>query len=161
MTHANRNQSEQIIQEVSREVKRFIEDDINPAAHDRHQQRMPIPKTSFLKAAELGLIAYKFPTELGGRGKDNLDWGRLLEEVGYLCDDNSFPMLLSYYTGVAEDIYNIGSQKLIEAYVKPMLKGEKLGVFAYSEDADHFSFQSTARKVKDGYILNGIVQDKT
>ena len=144
-----------VLSEVNSEFKPFVEEFLNPYASARHETRCPIPKETFKKAADLGLIAYKFPKAIGGRGKDALSWGLLLEELGYICDDNSFPMLLSYYTGVAEDIYRLGDADLTERYVLPMLNGELLGAFAYSEDADHYSFASVAKKQSDGYVLNG------
>ena len=141
--------------EVRSRFARFIEEQINPGAVARDEVGSPIPRECMQMAAEIGLLGYAMPTELGGGGGDPMRWGMVLEEVGYLSSDLSLPMLLYAAAGVADDIYISGRQDLIDRYVRPMVKGEHLGAFAYSDGADPFSFKTVARKVPGGYILDG------
>ena len=42
-----------------------------------------------------------------------------------------------------------------ERYVEPIIRGQRFVSFAYTENADAFNFQSTAKKIGDHYLLNG------
>jgi alkylation response protein AidB-like acyl-CoA dehydrogenase len=129
--------------------------DINPHAVERDSQGITIPRDVMRAAGRTGLLAMAIPEEYGGGGADPPTWGAVLEELGYLSEDGSFPLLVSLRVAVATAIAQSGRADFLERYVRPMMAGERAGAFAYTEDADAFSFKTTAEPDGDGLILNG------
>jgi len=133
----------------------LISEQINPGAAARDAANTPLPRAVLRDAARLGLVGMPLPRDAGGEGCDCYTWGMVLEEVAYLCDDLSFPLVISLFAAVGATIYDSGRPDLIERYVRPLARGERFTSFAFSEERDAFSFQSTAQKDGDGYVLNG------
>lgn len=133
----------------------FIGERVNPDTSARDAANAPLPRALLCEAARLGLLGMSLPRDAGGEGCDVYTWGRVLEEVAYLCDDLSFPLVMSLFASVASTIYESGRHDLIERYVRPMVRGERFASFAFSEERDAFTFRSTAARDEDGYVLNG------
>jgi acyl-CoA dehydrogenase len=136
-------------------VARFVAERINPGVIERDAAGTPISRELLREAATFGLLGATLPPEVGGAGHDLERWGRSLEAIGYLCDDNSFPLLISLFSAVAQTVYDTGRPELVERYVRPAAQGERLLSFAWTENADAFSFASNARRVGDEYVVNG------
>lgn len=133
----------------------FIREQVNPGAIERDASGTSLSRALLERSAELGLLNYSLPRELGGGGADAFAWGVALEQVGYLCVDGSFPLVLSLHAAVAHAILRGASPMMLERYVVPMIQGRRLGCFAYTEGADAFSFRSTAVRRGDRWILDG------
>jgi alkylation response protein AidB-like acyl-CoA dehydrogenase len=129
--------------------------DVNKHAVDRDAQGITIPREVMRAVGRLGLLAMAVPEEHGGGGANPLTWGAVLEELGYLSEDGSFPLLVSLRVAVAAAIAQSGRADFLERYVRPMMAGDRAGAFAYTEDADAFSFKATAEPDDDGFVLNG------
>jgi alkylation response protein AidB-like acyl-CoA dehydrogenase len=129
--------------------------EVNPYAAKRDAEGITLPNEVMRAAGDLGLLAMAIPAEYGGGGVDPLTWGAVLEELGYLSEDGAFPLLVSLRVAVAAAIAQSERADLFERYVKPMMAGDRAGAFAYTEDADAFSFKATAASTDDGLILNG------
>ena len=146
----------QILTETARQrIRHFIRECVNPGAEERDAAGSDIPLELIRQARDVGLFTYPLPTELGGEGADLFEWGTLLEEVGYLSEDASFPALLSARVWVADTLFASGRQDLIERYVRPMARAEMFGAFAYSDVADPFDFASTVRRDGETLVVNG------
>lgn len=145
--------------EIGRETQRrfgaFIREQVDPGVIERDAAGECFDREMLRRSAELGLSSYSMPRELGGGGADAFAWGVMLEEIGYLCEDGSFPLVLSLYAAVANAIHRSASPALVERYVVPMVRGRCFGSFAYTEGADAFSFRSTAVRRGDRWILDG------
>ena len=140
----------------------FLRETVNPGAAERDRSGTPIPNDIFRRSAELGLLPYSLPRELGGLEANALEWGLVLEEVGYLCEDGTFPYFLSVRATVAATLYESKRPDIIDRYARPMARGERFGSFAFTDGADPFSFRTTARRAGDGaFILNGQKQFTT
>jgi alkylation response protein AidB-like acyl-CoA dehydrogenase len=138
--------------------KRFgelVERGVNPHAAKRDAHGITMPSEVMRIAGSLGLLAMAIPEECGGGGVDPLTWGAVLEELGYLSEDGAFPLLVSLRVAVTAAIAQSGRADLFERYVRPMMIGDRAGAFAYTEDADAFSFKATAVSAADGFVLNG------
>jgi alkylation response protein AidB-like acyl-CoA dehydrogenase len=129
--------------------------DLNPLAAERDAQGTCIPREVMRAAGALGLLAMAMPEASGGGGADPVAWGAVLEELGYLSDDSSFTLLVSLRVAVAATILESGRTDFEERYVGPMMAGDRAGAFAYTEDADAFSFKSVAERDGDDFILTG------
>ena len=145
--------------ELGREVELrfggFIREQVDPGTIERDATGTSLPRELLKRSAKLGLLGYSLPRELGGGGADPFAWGVVLEQVGYLCRDGSFPLVLSLHAAVAHAILRSASPELLERHVVPMLEGRRFGCFAYGDGTAAFSFRSTAARRGDRWILDG------
>lgn len=137
--------------DVGRRFGPFIRDHVDPGSDARDRDATECPPELMRAARDVGLFSYALPIELGGGGADVCEWGAVLEQIGYLSDDRSFPALLSARVWVTEMLFRTGRRDLIDRYVRPMARAERFGSFAYSDGADPFTFSSTVRR--DGKTL--------
>lgn len=146
---------QRIAEEARRRFASFVRGRVNPGAAERDAQGVECPRELMREAREVGLFSYALPVELGGGGADALHWGVVLEELGYLCEDGSFPNLLSLRVGLANAIFATCRQDLIDRYVRPMARAELFGSFAYSDGADPFAFRSRMRREGKELVVEG------
>lgn len=116
--------------------------EIGDGAVDRYAEGIPVPKQAFADAGALGLQAFPLPTGVAGEDADAVTWGRTLEEIGYLCADPAFPVVVSIHTGVASLLCATGSTHLIRTYALPISRGECLPALAFSEGTDLLSMRT-------------------
>jgi alkylation response protein AidB-like acyl-CoA dehydrogenase len=97
------------------------------------------------------------PEEYDGLALDTLTYLVALEEIATV--DASVAVLLSVHNSLpTQMILRWGSADLKERYLKPMARGEKLGVFALSEaEAGSDAASLTTQATRDGncWVLNG------
>jgi acyl-CoA dehydrogenase len=136
-------------------LRPFIDTEINPGAHDRDASGSVISRALMRRSAEVGLFGSPLPKAIGGQGLDLLHWGLVLEQVGYLSDDYSFPTLLGLRTAIAGAIYDSQRADLIERYAAPMARGDLAGALAYSDGHDPFSFRTQIKKKGSAFVLDG------
>src|SRR5678816_301933 len=98
----------------------FVRDAVNPGASHRDRAGEPLSRDLVTEAARLGLLGYGLPTDIGGGGADDLAWGLLLEEIGYLSDDLSLPQVLFAATIPARAILATGRADSFDRYVRPV-----------------------------------------
>src|SRR3954470_12603961 len=141
---------------VQRVAREFAAAEIAPfsAQWDRDQYFEPslIPKL-----AELGFFGMMIPEEYDGLGLDTLTYLVALEEIATV--DASAAVMLSVHNSLpTQMILRWGSDDLKARYLKPMARGEKLGVFALSEpEAGSDAASLTTQAVRDGecWVING------
>ncbi|HIM89642.1 MAG TPA: hypothetical protein EYM52_02805 [Dehalococcoidia bacterium] len=61
------------------------------------------------EAAEIGLVGFTAPEEVGGGGNSWFTWDHVLEQIGYICNDSGLPILLSYRESAANLVYRFRS----------------------------------------------------
>jgi alkylation response protein AidB-like acyl-CoA dehydrogenase len=108
------------------------------------------------EAGEVGLLSFMISRELGGEGHGWLDWGRVLWQLSYLCDDLGFPFLLGYELSLAKRL--VAATHLPElhpSHIQPMIRGDAFASFCWTENDSAFTFRTIARRTKRGYALNG------
>ena len=115
----------------------------------------PLPREVMVEAARRGLLSASLPRSVGGLGMSLQAWGRALERIGYLCDDASFALNISLFQAVANAILDGGDAGLIERYVVPVCTARRLLAFAYTEEMDAFSMQSSLRPRGGDYVVSG------
>lgn len=140
---------------VRRRFGTFIEERVNPGVQERDASGRSLTSAVFREACEIGLTSYGLPTEIGGEGNNALAWGKVLEQIGYLCQDSSLPLVVSLRAGLIKTIYRCERQDINDRYVIPMVAGARAPAFAYTDGTDPFSFKTTAKKVQQGYCLSG------
>lgn len=142
---------------LARELFReFAEKEVKPLAQ-KVDEKEYFPIETVKKMAEIGMMGIPFPKEVGGAGGDYLTYIIAVEELAKHCATTA--IILSAHTSLCcYPIYAYGTPAQKEKYLKPLLKGEKIGAFALTEPnagSDAGNQQTTAKLVGDHYILNG------
>ena len=117
-----------------------------------------IPRSLHLRAGEQGLFGIGFREEVGGEGGDFLDTIAMNE--GMMSEGASSGLLAGLFThGIAlPHIAAHGSPDLVDRYVRPTLRGEKIGSLAITEPgagSDVGGIRTTAVREGDHYVVNG------
>lgn len=117
-----------------------------------------LPRSLTEAAAKAGMLSVGYGEEFGGDGGDLLDACALQE--GLMEAGVSGGLMASLYThGIsAPHMIAHGSPDLVERYVRPTLRGEKIGSLGITEpDGGSDVAGLTTRAVRDGdhYVLNG------
>ena len=114
-------------------------------------------KSIFTEMGELGLLGSTLPEEYGGINANYVSYGLIAREIEKV--DSSYRSMMSVQSSlVMYPIYAFGSKAQKERYLPKLAKGEYIGCFGLTEadaGSDPSSMLTNAKKVKDGYILNG------
>jgi alkylation response protein AidB-like acyl-CoA dehydrogenase len=141
------------IQAVARD---FAQREIAPhsAAWDRDAYFEP---TLIPKLGELGFLGMMIPEQYDGMGLDTLTYLVALEEIAIV--DASVAVTLSVHNSLPTSmLLRWGTEEQKQKYLKPMARGERLGVFCLSEpEAGSDAASLTCQAVRDGdeWVLNG------
>ena len=141
-----------------RELTRaFVQREVAPHLAD-WERAGEVPRELHRKAAEIGLLGVGYPDSVGGQGGDALDVLVLTEEL--IQAGGSSGLLAALFThGIAlPHIVASGDEELIERFVRPTLRGEKIGSLAVTEPdggSDVANLRTTAKLDGDEYVVNG------
>ncbi|QHJ12054.1 Acyl-CoA dehydrogenase [Paraglaciecola mesophila] len=106
---------------------------------------------------ELGLLGCTLPQEYGCAGVNHVSYGLLAREVERV--DSGYRSAMSVQSSlVMFPIYTFGSEAQKRRYLPKLARGEWVGCFGLTEPnsgSDPASMLSQAKKVDDGYLLNG------
>ena len=144
-------------EQLRKTVRTFVEREILPNV-DGWERSGELPRNLHLKAGEAGLLGASLPESVGGGGGDGADAVIICEEMHQSgAPGGVFASLFTCGIAVPHMI-DSGDERLIETYVRPTLRGEKIGSLAITEpgggsDVGHL----TTRAVRDGddYVING------
>ncbi|BBX68543.1 acyl-CoA dehydrogenase family protein [Mycolicibacterium psychrotolerans] len=144
-------------EDLRKTVRAFAEREVLP--HVKEWERVgELPRDLHRKAAAAGLLGAGFPEAVGGEGGDGADAVVICEEMHQSgAPGGVFASLFTCGIAVPHMIAS-GDERLIEEYVRPTLRGEKIGSLAITEpgggsDVGHL----TTRAVREGdeFVLNG------
>ncbi|MGE2721522.1 acyl-CoA dehydrogenase family protein [Mycolicibacterium celeriflavum] len=144
-------------EQLRKTVRAFAEREVLPHA-DEWERCGELPRELHLKAGAAGLLGAGFPESVGGGGGDGVDAVVICEEMHYAGSPGGvFASLFTSGIAVPHMIAS-GDERLIDTYVRPTLRGEKIGSLAITEpgggsDVGHL----TTKAELDGadYIING------
>lgn len=136
----------------------LIDEELNRTVEERDRLSVPISNALIEKFARLGLYKYNLPKLWGGQEVGYAQWGHVLEKLGYLSTDLSFPFLISVRMSFISFLIAVGRKDINDEYLNNLIAGKTGGAFAYTEDADAFSFVSRAVPAPDGetYTVNAV-----
>ncbi|MCK5487590.1 MAG: acyl-CoA dehydrogenase family protein, partial [Desulfobacterales bacterium] len=141
--------------EFKYQVDRFVKKEIRPFAQQWDQQK-ECPLEIIKKLGELEYLRAGFPESVDGIG-GTVDQLLLIE--GLAAGSAGVALSVYVHIGLAcAALEAIGDGEQQEKYLKPALKGEKIGCWAYAEPdagADITSVQLSALEDGDSYVLNG------
>ncbi len=117
------------------------------------------PREAWQSCADFGVLGWRVPTELGGKGYGESLVAYLMEAFGYGCEDNGLAFALgTQLWGVQTALLQFGNEEQLEKYVPGMMRGEMIGAHAMNEDSsgsDAFAIETTAVADGDDFLLNG------
>ncbi|ANZ21277.1 acyl-CoA dehydrogenase [Streptomyces noursei ATCC 11455] len=128
---------------------------VNADVTQRYAAGEPLPSWFARAAADAGLTSYALPRHAGGQGAGPRTWGRVLEEIGYLCEDDAVPYTVSMQVGIATALLEAERPEPARRHVHRLADGTALAALAYSEDADPFALATRLRHTAGGFLLTG------
>jgi acyl-CoA dehydrogenase len=106
------------------------------------------------RARELGLHSANMPAELGGGGCTTLQQVLVQEQMGRVTN------ALGWVAATPPSwLPAVATADQIERYVRPAIAGEREECYAITEEgagSDVDAIEATARRDRDGYLLNGV-----
>jgi len=141
------------VRELARD---FVEREIRPNA-DTWDREAVFPRGVIDRMGELGFLGMLIPEEWDGLGMSTVAYLAALEEIAR--GDASVAVAMSVHNSLpTQMILAHGTPEQKDRWLRPMARGELLGVFALSEaeaGSDAASLCSRARKVDGGWVLDG------
>jgi len=137
-------------------VRHFAEREIAPLVEEA-EVREEFPVELFPKMGELGYLCIMCPEEYGSAGADRISECLLTEELGRVCLGIASGFL-SHSSVSTAVIHHFGSEAQKQKYLVPSIRGERIAAFALTEPnagSDAASIEATARRMANGYLLNG------
>src|ERR1700761_6740122 len=138
-------------------VRSFAEREILPNV-DEWERTGDLPRDLHRRAGAAGLLGANFPESVGGGGGDGVDSVVICEELHQAgAPGGVFASLFTCGIAVPHMIAS-GDQRLIAAFVRPTLAGNKIGALAITEPgggSDVGHLRTAAVLDGDHYVVNG------
>jgi len=143
--------------EIRELVQRFAAEQVAPRA--RHlDETKEYPHETVAEMRELGLLGVPFAEEWGGAGLDYLAYTITVEELARVCGTTAITVAAHTSLGT-NPIYEFGSPRQKEKYLRKLASGEMLGAFGLTEPgagSDSSATATTAVKDGDEWVVNGV-----
>ncbi|MEZ0341966.1 acyl-CoA dehydrogenase family protein [Mycobacterium sp. pV006] len=140
-------------------VRAFVEREVLPYA-DEWERTGQLPRDLHRKAADVGLLGVGFAESVGGDGGDAADALIVCEEIHQSgCPAGVYASLFTCGIAVPHMIAS-GDRHLIDTYVRPTLRGEKIGALAITEpgggsDVGHLRTRAHRDPATGDFVVNG------
>jgi citronellyl-CoA dehydrogenase len=145
-------------EELKRNLKRFIDDEINPHVDEWEAAEIFPAHEVFKKLGSLGYLGLTKPEAFGGADLDYSYAVVMAEALGHIrC--GGLPMAIGVQTDMATPaLARFGSDALRQEFLAPAIAGDMVACIGVSEPgagSDVAAIKTTARKDGDDYIING------
>jgi citronellyl-CoA dehydrogenase len=143
---------------IRRNVKKFIDSEINPYVDEWEEAGIFPAHDLFKKMGDQGYLGINKPTKYGGMGLDYSYQLVFLETLGHIrC--GGVPMAIGVQTDMATPaLSRFGSEELCKEFLIPSIKGDYvacLGVSEVGAGSDVASVKTTAKKDGGDYVIDG------
>ena len=143
------------VNELVATVARFVRERLQPL-EDQVAEEDAIPANLREEIAELGLFGLSIPEEYGGLGLNMEDEVRVALELGKTSP--VFRSLIGTNNGIgSQGLILDGTDEQKRCYLPRLATGELISAFALTEPeagSDAASLRTSARRTRDGYVLN-------
>jgi alkylation response protein AidB-like acyl-CoA dehydrogenase len=141
---------------LRRTVREFAETEIRPHVREwDRDQHFPIELMP--KLAALGLLGIQMPEQYGGAAMSAIDYCICMEEIARV--DPAVSLSVAAHNGLCcSHIFKFGSDAQKQAYLVPLVRGEKIGAWGLTEStsgSDAAGMRTQATRTADGWLLNG------
>jgi alkylation response protein AidB-like acyl-CoA dehydrogenase len=141
---------------LRRTVREFAETEIRPHVREwDRDQHFPIELMP--KLAALGLLGIQMPEQYGGAAMSAIDYCICMEEIARV--DPAVSLSVAAHNGLCSShIFKFGSDAQKQAYLVPLVRGEKIGAWGLTEStsgSDAAGMRTQATRTADGWLLNG------
>ncbi|MBK6797425.1 MAG: acyl-CoA dehydrogenase family protein [Acidobacteria bacterium] len=141
---------------VQQTVRTFVQEKVKPIIAECYEQaRFPMDLVKDM--ADLGLFGANLPEKYGCAGVNNVAYGLITQELE--AGDSGIRSFASVQGGLCMyPIYQFGSEEQRLKYLPGMAAGKIIGCFGLTEPnsgSDPGSMRTRAKKVKDGWLING------
>ncbi len=145
-------------EELRRNLKRFIDDQINPHVDEWEAAEIFPAHEVFKQLGQLGLLGLTKPEAYGGLGLDYSYSVAMAETLGHISC-GAVPMAIGVQTDMATPaLARFGSDELRREFLAPAISGDNVACVGVSEPgagSDVASIKTTARKDGGDYVING------
>jgi citronellyl-CoA dehydrogenase len=145
-------------EELKRNLKRFIDAEINPHVDAWEEAEIFPAHELFAKMGKLGFLGLTKPEAYGGQALDYSYSVAMAETLGHI-DCGAVPMAIGVQTDMATPaLARFGSEALCREFLVPTIAGTFVACLGVSETgagSDVASIKTTARKDGDDYVING------
>ncbi|MCY4152844.1 MAG: acyl-CoA dehydrogenase [Aestuariivita sp.] len=111
----------------------------------------------FAQMGEMGLLGATIPEQYGGSGASYVTYGLIAREIERI--DSGYRSMMSVQSSlVMYPIYAYGSDDQRKKYLPKLASGDWIGCFGLTEvnaGSDPAGMRTIAKKISDGYLLNG------
>jgi len=145
-------------EEIRRNLKRFIDNEINPHVDEWEAAEQFPAHEVFKKLGGLGMLGLTKPEAYGGAGLDYSYAMVMAETLGHIrC--GGVPMAIGVQTDMATPaLARFGSDELRKQFLAPSIAGDYVACIGVSEPgagSDVASIKTHARKAGGDYVING------
>jgi acyl-CoA dehydrogenase family protein 9 len=148
------DEQERELETARAEVRAMLDRELDSDAIDRNAD---IPRNLVQGLARTGVLGMTAPREVGGRGFSQMQYCRVLEEIGKRDASTSVFVNAHHSIGIRA-LLLFGTPEQKAQWLPSLVAGEKLAAFALTErdaGSDAANVQMTATPEGDVFILNG------
>jgi citronellyl-CoA dehydrogenase len=145
-------------EELRRNLRKFIDNEINPHVDEWEDAEIFPAHELFKKMGALGFLGLTKPEEYGGMGLDYSYAAVMAETLGHIrC--GAIPMAIGVHTDMATPaLARYGSDTVKREFLAPSISGDFVSCLGVSETgagSDVASIKTWAKKEGDDYVING------
>jgi alkylation response protein AidB-like acyl-CoA dehydrogenase len=138
------------------ELRVFLDEHLDPEEIDRQAD---IPRHVIDGLGRVGVLGMTAPKEVGGRGFSQMQYCKVLEEIGARCASTAVFTNAHHSIGIRA-LLLFGTKEQKEKWLPRLMNGDQLAAFALTEreaGSDAANVQMNAEPSEDGshYILSG------
>ena len=143
-------------QDIIDMVREFCLKEVQPIAAQLDDEER-FPSETIKKFGEMGIMGLAFPEKYGGSGLSYVTYIAVVSEIARHCASTAITVS-AHCSLCCGPIYYFGSEEQREKYLRPLLIGERLGAFGFTEPSagtDGANQKTTAVDKGDHWLING------
>jgi len=142
---------------IRKTMAKFADNEVIPVAREL-DEKGEFPEALFKKLADMGILGIRYPKKIGGSGGNTTLYCIAMQELarGLMSLAATVAMQCLMATN---GLYLYGTKEMHEKFLRPALKGEKIGAFQLTEPdagSDLGAVKTRATRTRDGYVINGM-----